>query len=84
MMTTIMKRKTLYCGHVIRNYELFTTILKEKIEGKKAQGSQRRIRMNEIRDWLGEEINILRLCKDRVMWRPMLAMVANLRDGDAT
>ena len=61
------------------NYELLTTILEGKIEGKKAQGRQRRMWMDDIRDWLGEEkkINLLRACKDRTMWR---TMVDNLRD----
>ena len=37
LMTAIMKREAQYCGHLVRNHELLTTILEGKIEDKKAQ-----------------------------------------------
>ncbi len=83
LMTIIMKRKAQYCGHLIRNHELLTTILEGKIEGKKARGRQRRMWMDDLREWLRIEkkIDILRACKERAKWK---TMVGNLRDGEAT
>jgi hypothetical protein len=53
LLKTIQKRKTAYCGHMIRGakFELQRLILEGKIKGKKGRGRPRKKWLDDIKKW---------------------------------
>ena len=75
LMNEIMKRKTSFCGHLMRH----DSIQKILLEGKRARGRQRLTWFDNIREWTGRSYEeCTRTAQDRWSWR---SMAANLQIG---
>jgi hypothetical protein len=82
LMEEIMKRKTTFCGHIMRHDTIQRTLLEGKVEGKRARGRQRLTWFDNIKDWTGRSYSeCSRLAQDRRRWR---SMAVNLQIGDDT
>lgn len=69
LLKTVKNRKISYLGHLMRNdkYKFIQTILKGKIEGKRARGRRELSWLKNIQEWTGyrEERSLLYAAKNR-------------------
>jgi hypothetical protein len=81
LVTTVIRRKTAYLGHIIRGdrYEIPVLMLQGKIPGSRGRGRPRRGWLDDIRDALGLTTRqIFDKCRERETWQ---TLVANIHQG---
>ena len=77
LFTIIMKRKTMYFGHLRRANGFQRSLLEGKVDGLRARGRPRTSWMGNIKEWTGLSYEqCSRRPADRVKWR---IMASNLR-----
>ena len=76
LILNIRRRQLLFLGHVIRKEELEELVLSGKIVGKRGKGRPRITYMSSIASGTRQsEVEILRIARDRDLWRNMIANV---------
>uniref|UniRef100_A0A8D9FJ87 Craniofacial development protein 2 n=1 Tax=Cacopsylla melanoneura TaxID=428564 RepID=A0A8D9FJ87_9HEMI len=76
LLKIVKQRKLAYAGHVMRESSgrLLTEIMDGKIDGRRAQGRQRRKWVDDIKEWtkLPTYGKVKRLAEDRVKWKEII------------
>ena len=71
LLTTIKRRKFCWFGHVTRGNTLSKTVLQGFTSGSRARGRQRRLWIDNLKDWSGKSLEELtRLAENRQLWYP--------------
>jgi hypothetical protein len=82
LLKEVKTRQLKYFGQKKGHDSLLKTILKGRVEVKRARGRQSYIRENIISRWTGNSLSECTIMtRDRQRWR---SIVANLRCGDGT
>lgn len=75
LLNTVKARKIAYLGHIMRNdkYKFLQTIIKGKIEGKRARGRREISWLKNIQQWTGysDERNLINAAKNRELLAPV-------------
>ena len=83
LLPTIKRRKFCWFGHVVRNKSLSKTILQGYTEGSRSRGRQRRLWVDNLKDWSGKSVDYLtRLAENRPRWYSAVADFVAPRRSD--
>ncbi|KAI8511673.1 hypothetical protein Bbelb_107730 [Branchiostoma belcheri] len=69
MMSTVRRRKLQWFGHLTRHNNLAKTILQGTLEGKRRRGRQKKVWLDNIKDWTSLTVpQLLTAAQDRRTW----------------
>src|ERR1700730_13435169 len=81
IINTVRNRQISFFGHVMRNKEIESIIIRGKIEGKRCKGRQRITYTKSLSEWMNiEEVDMIRFAGDRDIWKTMIAKAGNRQD----
>ena len=79
LLSSVRRRKLLWFGHVTRHDGVSKVILQGTIEGQRKRGRQRKMWLDNIKDWTGLSLpQLLERATDRPAWRKTVSSASRM------